>query len=197
MKLRLLLVFGAACIVAAVVTFLRVESGPASSGADVSGIGKTNVPVPTSVAVKASGVGAMHLIAKANGTVFYRASRDGRQCLGGGDEATLGRPAFMICGLDGGNFPSTANPVIAVPDLSTTRDNPNDWKLNRVDGFAADAVARVTLTNGAGEVIAEGLVVNNVFSLVPPDGPTSAGEVRAYDKTGNKVYSRSYRRTSR
>ena len=80
--------------------------------------------------------------------------------------------------------------MIVIPDVQMTEGS-GRWQLVRVDGFAADSVARVTATDSAGVVVGEAQVMDNVFSIVPA-AAVEPGTIKAYDRAGRLVFSHDY-----
>ena len=168
----------------------HARSGPAAEPGFPATIGASGRPIPPTAASRAVGIASLQLIGTRGDRAFYRGmDADNHPCLGAGNASNPGTVGFTLCSND--QRPLTAaNPVIVVPDVQMTQGS-GQWELVRVDGFAADNVARVAVTNGAGAVIAEAPVVSNVFSLVP-SVESDPGTIRAYDHSGKLVFSQSY-----
>jgi hypothetical protein len=168
----------------------RARTGPAAPLGYLATIGASGAPVPPTAASRRAGITSLQLIGKHGDRVFYRGTDTaGHPCVGAGDANALGTVGFTLCSRD--ERPLTAtNPVIVIPDVQMTTGS-SHWQLMRVDGFAADEVARVEATNLAGVVVAGAPVIGNVFSLVSPDG-SETGSIRAYDRSGKVVFSHDY-----
>ena len=168
----------------------HARSGPAAEPGFPATIGASGRPIPPTAASRAVGIASLQLIGTRGDRAFYRGmDADNHPCLGAGNASNLGTVGFTLCSND--ERPLTAaNPVIVVPDVQMTQGS-GQWELVRVDGFAADNVARVAVTDGAGAVIAQAPVVNNVFSVVP-SVESDPGTIRAYDHSGKLVFSQSY-----
>jgi hypothetical protein len=169
----------------------RARTGPAAPPGYAATIGAPGKPVPPTAASRKLGIASLQLIATRGDRAFYRGTdADNHPCLGAGDASDPGTVGFTLCSRD--ERPLTASdPVIVVPDVQQTEGA--GWQLMRVDGFAADSVARVTLTDGTGAVVAEAPAVSNVFSIVPP-AAVEPGTVKAYDRSGKLVFSHDYGR---
>lgn len=115
----------------------------AADQATLSGIGAT---------------GAITQVGSIGGTAFYAVGGgDGGHCYAFGSTARGG--------LSGGCMPAGAQ-VPAVIDMSTVVMNPVDgtWKLDTLQGIAADGVAQVGFLDGSG-VLHTTPVVGNVYRL--------------------------------
>ena len=187
--------YAAACLLAAgglIAAFLaHAHTGPAAPPGYAATIGASGKPIPPTAATRKLGIASLQLIGTRGDRAFYRGTdADNHPCLGAGDAADLGTVGFTLCSRD--ERPLVASePVIVVPDVEQKEGS--GWQLMRVDGFAADSVARVTVTDGTGTVVAETPVVNNVFSIVPT-GAVEPGTVKAYDRSGKLVFSQDYSR---
>jgi len=190
MRRRLVAVLIAATAVAAGLT-MKVAATPPPSNGDLGALGTKGVPVAPTADTKQAGLASLLLLARTNGRAFYRATRaDGAACFAAGNADSPGRIGFLLCGAK--NFPSREVPVFAAPAIGAERAAPEEWRLLRVDGFATDGVARVAVTDEAGDVVGDVQVVDNVFSIVP-SRRSGIGDLRAYDAAGHVVYSQSYR----
>ena len=169
---------------------VRARTGPAAPPGYPSTIGASGKPVTPSAASRKLGIASLQLIGTRGNRAFYRGSdADNHPCLGAGDASNLGTVGFTLCSRD--ERPLIASdPVIAVPDVQMTEGS-GRWQLVRLDGFAADSVARVTATDSAGVVVAEAQVVDNVFSIVPATA-VEPGTIKAYDRNGKLVFSHDY-----
>lgn len=170
----------------------RARTGPAAPPGYPSTIGASGKPVTPSAASRKLGIASLQLIGVRGNRAFYRgADADNHPCLGAGDASDLGTVGFTLCSRD--QRPLIASdPVIVVPDVQMTEGS-GRWQLVRVDGFAADSVARVTAADSDGVVVGEAQVVDNVFSIVPA-GAVEPGMIRAYDRDGKLVFSHDYGR---
>jgi hypothetical protein len=168
----------------------RARTGPAAPPGYPATIGTSGKPVPPTAASRKLGIASLQLIGTRGDRAFYRGTdSDDHPCLAAGDANELGTVGFTLCSRD--ERPLTASdPVIVVPDVQMTADSAG-WQLVRVDGFATDSVARVTVTDSAGAVVAHAAVVDNVFSLAPA-GAVEPGTIKAYDRSGKLVFSRDY-----
>jgi hypothetical protein len=148
--------------------------------------------VTPSAASRKVGIASLQLIGTRGDRAFYRGTdADNHPCLGAGDASDLGTVGFTLCSRD--ERPLIASdPVIVVPDVQMTEGS-GRWQLVRVDGFAADSIARVTATDSVGEVVGEAQVVDNVFSIVPA-AAVEPGTIKAYDRGGKLVFSHDYGR---
>ena len=155
-------------------------------------IGASGRPVSPSAASRKLGIASLQLIGTRGDRAFYRGTDvDNHPCLGAGDASDLGTVGFTLCSRD--ERPLIASdPVIVVPDVQMTEGSAQ-WQLVRVDGFAADSVARVTATDSVGVVVGEAQVVDNVFSIVPA-AAVEPGTIKAYDRRGKLVFSHDYGR---
>ena len=167
----------------------RARTGPAAPPGYPATIGASGKPVLPSAASRRLGIASLQLIGTRGNRAFYRGTDvDKHPCLGAGDANDLGTVGFTLCSRD--ERPLTASdPVIVVPDVQMTEGS--RWQLIRVDGFAADSVARVTATDSVGVVVGEAQVVDNVFSIVPA-GAVEPGMIKAYDRVGKLVFSHDY-----
>ena len=170
----------------------RARTGPAAPPGYPATIGASGKPVSPSAASRKLGIASLQLIGTRGDRAFYRGiNADKHPCLGVGDASDLGTVGFTLCSRD--ERPLTASaPVIVVPDVQMTEGSAQ-WQLVRVDGFAADYVARVTATDSAGVVVGEAQVVDNVFSIVP-GAAVEPGTIKAYDRGGKLVFSHDYGR---
>jgi len=168
----------------------RARTGPAAPPGYPATIGASGKTVPPSAASRKLGIASLQLIGTRANRAFYRGTdADNHPCLGAGDASDIGTVGFTLCSRD--ERPLTASdPVIVVPDVQMTEGS-GRWQLVRVDGFAADSVARVTATDSVGGVVGEAQVVDNVFSIVPAD-PVEPGTIKAYDRGGKLVFSHDY-----
>lgn len=168
----------------------HARSGPAAEPGFPAAIGASGRPIAPTAASRAVGIASLQLIGTRGDRAFYRGTdADNHPCLGAGSASDLGTVGFTLCSND--DRPLTAaNPVIVVPDVQMTEGSAR-WELVRVDGFAADNVARVTATDSAGVVVGRAPVANNVFSFVPAAG-TEPGTIKAYDRAGRLVFSKDY-----
>jgi hypothetical protein len=168
----------------------RARTGPAAPPGYAATIGASGKPVPPTAASRKLGIASLQLIGTRGDRAFYRGTdAENHPCLGAGNASDLGTVGFTLCSRD--DRPLTASePVIVVPDVQQTEGS-SRWQLVRVDGFAADSVARVTVTDSAGSVVAQAPVVNNVFSIVPA-AAAEPGTVKAYDRGGRLVFSHDY-----
>ncbi len=85
----------------------------------------------------------------------------------------------------GGNesFPSPAVPVLRTSPVYG-RDSSPDLFMQQLAGFAADGVARVTVSGAAG-VIASVDATDNVFATAVPHVPVTS--IEALDTAGNEI----------
>jgi hypothetical protein len=170
---------------------VRARTGPAAPPGYPATIGASGKPVTPSAASRKLGIASLQLIGTRGNRAFYRGTdADNHPCLGAGDASDLGTVGFTLCSRD--EQPLIASdPVIVVPDVQMTEGS--GWQLVRVDGFAADSVARVTATASDGVVVGEAQVVDNVFSIVPATA-VEPGTIKAYDRGGKLVFSHDYSR---
>jgi hypothetical protein len=170
---------------------VRARTGPAAPPGYPATIGASGKPVTPSAASRKLGIASLQLIGTRGNRAFYRGTdADNHPCLGAGDASDLGTVGFTLCSRD--EQPLIASdPVIVVPDVQMTEGS--GWQLVRVDGFAADSVARVTATASDGVVVGEAQVVDNVFSIVPA-AAVEPGTIKAYDRGGKLVFSHDYSR---
>ena len=168
----------------------RARTGPAAPPDYPATIGASGKPVSPSAASRKLGIASLQLIGTRGNRAFYRGTdADNHPCLGAGDASDLGTVGFTLCSRD--ERPLIASdPVIVVPDVQMTEGS-GRWQLIRVDGFAADSVARVTATDSGGAVVGEAQVVDNVFSIVPA-AAVEPGTIKAYDRGGKLVFSHDY-----
>jgi hypothetical protein len=186
---RYLLLICAAALVGAALT-LKAAATPEPPATGLSSLSARGVPVSPSPESKQLGLTNLTLLRRTNGRAFYRATRaDGKTCYAAGAADAVGAVGFTLCGAQ--NFPSPEAPVFAAPEVGAERTAPDDWQLFRVDGFAADGVARVAVENRDGEIVGEARVVDNVFAIVPSHGG-GIGTLTAYDAAGRVVFSNSY-----
>jgi hypothetical protein len=186
-------VFGLLAAAGLTAAFLaRARTGPAAPPGYPATIGASGKPVSPSAASRKLGIASLQLIGTHGDRAFYRGTNaDKHPCLGFGDASDLGTVGFTLCSRD--ERPLTASdPVIVVPDVQMTEGSAR-WQLVRVDGFAADSVARVTATDSGGAVVGEAQVVDNVFSIVP-GAAVEPGTIKAYDRGGKLVFSHDYSR---
>jgi hypothetical protein len=178
----------AAGLAAAILALAR--TGPAAPPGYPATIGASGKPLPPTAASRKIGIATLQLIGTRGDRAFYRGTdADNHPCLGAGDASELGTVGFTLCSRD--ERPLTASePVIVVPDVQKTEASAH-WQLVRVEGFAADSVARVTVTDSAGVVAAQARVVDNVFSIIPATA-VDLQTINAYDRSGKLVFSHDY-----
>jgi hypothetical protein len=131
---------------------------------------------------------SIRLLATRGGHTFYVIDVHGprvTQCLAIG---RVGRPElFGALGCSSGDdFPSPDRPIA---DYSTFYGRPNGVvQIGRLEGFAADAVAKVGLLDEDGKLVAPVPVIDNTYLRTTgfPTGPLQA--IVAYDQTGKRVY---------
>jgi hypothetical protein len=170
----------------------RARTGPAAPPGYPATIGASGKPVSPSAASRKLGIASLQLIGTRGNRAFYRGTdADNHPCLGAGDASDLGTVGFTLCSRD--ERPLTASdPVIVIPDVQMTEGSAR-WQLVRVDGFAADSVARVTASDSDGVVVGKAQVVDNVFSIAPATA-VEPGTIKAYDRGGKLVFSHDYSR---
>lgn len=180
----------AALIAAAISAVVMLASG--ASGATPppppvvsSGVSVARTAFGTADQAILSRIGATGAITKVGslgGTAFYSiAGSDGGHCYAVGSD-TVG-------GLSGGCMPAQAS-VPAVVDLSNIVMNPADgsWKLDTLEGIAADGIAQVGFADASGALHTTP-VVGNVYRLAwqaLSGGPSS--QIVGLDANGNRVF---------
>jgi hypothetical protein len=142
------------------------------------------------------GVGAPESISAADVSIlgtrgdrsFYRLSE---HCYGSGPAPPTNHVFGQISCTPA--FPSRNRPVLDTTVYGTIagpdeRPQPEAMTVHRSEGFAADGVAKVALVDADGQVVAETLVVDNIYSFGPAP-PGNAARVIAYDAAGEVVFS--------
>lgn len=136
--------------------------------------------------------GDVLLMGERGDRAFFRLPlRDGGSCFGGGfvgereQGYTLG---FLGCA-GTPRFPSRALPIL---DLAVFHSSPQTGRrVVRMEGFAADGVAKIGVTDGGGAIIAETVVRDNIYKLTAYPPERARGLV-GLDSAGAVVYSTSY-----
>jgi hypothetical protein len=137
----------------------------------------TRVQVPKQTAAwHPTGVGRLFHLATRNGRAFYRFDGPGDNCFGVGDAASVGVLGHAACA-------DASAPLIDLSIVEITRARPDEVRLVRVEGVAADRVATVGVMGVNGEIGARIPVVGNLYSMpFPPVGATRG--LAALDASG-------------
>jgi hypothetical protein len=192
MKRNLTFIAGGSAALIAAVTFGVVMLAGGASGATPpappaisSGVGIARASFNAADQATLGRIGATGAITRIGslaGTAFYSIiGSDGGHCYAFGSEAAGG--------LSGGCIPADAT-VPSVLDMSTVVMNPADgsWKLDALQGIAADGIATVGFVDGAG-VLHTTPVIGNVYRLA---GQTLAGgpssQLIGLDANGKHVF---------
>ena len=144
---------------------------------------------PNSPALKRlNGKVSIRLLATRGGRSFYVIEVHGpriSQCLA---IAREGRPDLFRgfeCG-SGDDFPSRRRPIADFSAFYSKRGG--ETHIDRLEGFAADAVAKVALLDEDGKLVAPVPVIDNTYLRMTgfPTGRLQA--IVAYDRTGRRVF---------
>jgi len=185
----------AAAAVAASVTFASpgrpssVDAGDAAL-ARVSNKQRVPIQLPSNDAraerLKGSGFGNIFMIAKRGNRAFFKFElANGRSCYGVGDVARSWPFGAFGCRNQEPFFPSPEQPIF---DHSVVgKDNGDAYvRFIRVQGFAADGVARIGLRNPERTIIAETPVADNVYLVEQlPNEPVTS--IVALDAEGKAI----------
>lgn len=163
------------------VRFLDLVGDP-RPGAGGAPPGNPAAPRPTGKAL---------LMAERGAIAFFRIPlADGGSCFYTGRRADDGERYDVGGGACGGGFPTPSHPILDQSPIQA--DGPGGFLVMRIEGFAADGVKTVAVTDLSGKVVAETAVTQNVYKITayPPGG---VSELRALDEGRNVVYRWSYR----
>jgi hypothetical protein len=123
------------------------------------------------------------LMANRDGRGFFRISGTHEiSCYATGPADEAQRLGSITCS---DQFPSSDRPLLDMSLLEASR-SVNELHFVRVEGFAADGIAQVGVTNSEGTVLATTIVVDNVYRL--ESVPVAATRLVALDSGGKIVY---------
>jgi hypothetical protein len=137
----------------------------------------------------ASGFGRIWLVASRGDTNFLELEMSsGRSCYGTGQAGGAWPIGVITCRDKAPFFPSPEMPILD-ESIAAMENGESVMHFTRIEGFAADGVARVGLRNAKGLTVTEVPVINNVYSLhTMPSEPVTS--IVALDSTGKVLASR-------
>jgi hypothetical protein len=161
----------------------------------ILGISNTGSTVPTgelpswqlsalqSVGFPTQGV---RLLGERDGTSFYVSKQpDGNYCFGiGFAPAVNPRIDALVCGDQLGTFPSASEPIADLSGISPSPDG--SVRVNKLAGFATDAISRIELLNNNGNIVDSVPVSDNIYAANPTDVPVAV--IAAVDQHGKIIY---------
>jgi len=153
------------------------------------GVSPSDVPASKRAQLDAVGSTGIRQIAVRDGRAFFVIDKsDGSHCYAVGDEGDSNLFGGIECPATS-FFPTPAHPIL---DMSVVRLSPADPRptLTRLEGFAADGVARVAVITASGQVTADTPVIDNVYSAQGnqlPDQPING--LVAFGADGTQLYS--------
>lgn len=134
-------------------------------------LARTNVPATKEV----------FLLATRGDRAFYRVGTPPTSnCYGVGNASSLGVFDGMRCS-------DASAPFIDFSVIEMSRPNPNEVKLLRVEGIAADGVASIGVIDVTGKVVARTPVIGNVYSMSSPPKGALRG-LAALDAAGDVLW---------
>jgi hypothetical protein len=185
MPKRMLLMFVVLCGVgASTAVAVAVRGAHGSSRAGLFRLSNAGVRITPSRGVRhAFRAESVRLLAVRDGRAFYELDTADGRCFGVGSASDLGDPGGEVCPR-GDPFPSASRPTLDFSVYEGQTPDRDSMTLFRIEGFAADGVGAVGVTNQAGRVAWRVPVSNNVYVLshVPP-GLT--GAIVALDDGGS------------
>lgn len=193
-RLHLFLVAMALSLVIATTGFSMAIDGSPSTSQSLSGVSNAGTPVnmtqDAEEALERIGVaGSVALLASRGPDAFYRITDSARgTCYGIGRSSfspvtRASRLGVVFCP---SQFPSAERPVLNMSVSSEVLGQAP--RFTRVEGFAADGVVSVSVTDSSGAIVSTVPITNNVFRLAHlPDRPMTG--LLAFDGGGNIVYS--------
>lgn len=186
MSRRMLLTLALLCGVGAAAAVAFAVRGAHGSGRpDLVRVSNRGVRIAASRGTRhAFHSASVHLLAARDGRAFYELDTTDGQCFGVGSSGDLGDVGGEVCPRGPAPFPSAARSTLDFSVYEGQSPDRDGMTLYRIEGFAADGVAAVGITNRAGHVALRVPVDNNVYVLshVPP-GLT--GEIVALDAAGS------------
>jgi len=154
---------------------LRSSASP-SSAASLSRLSSPGVPVqlsasdPRTKRLEGAGYTSISALATVHDRTFYRFElRSGQACFGTGNSAADWPIGTIMCRIRPPDFPSPELPVLDFSLVGMDRGEAMPTYI-RIEGFAADGVARIGAVDAEGRVIARIPVDGNVYSGPAPDG---------------------------
>jgi hypothetical protein len=128
----------------------------------------------------------VRLLGDRDGTSFYVSKQpDGNYCFGiGFAPAVSPRIDALACGDQLGTFPSANEPIADLSGISTSPDG--SIRVNKLAGFATDAISRIELINSNGDVVEVVPVADNIYAANPANVPVAA--IAAVDQQGKIIY---------
>jgi hypothetical protein len=154
---------------------LRTGASP-SSAASLSRLSSPGVPVqlpasdPRTKRLEGAGYTSISALATVRDRTFYRFDlRSGEACFGTGNSAADWPIGTIMCRIRPPYFPSPELPVLDLSMVGMDRGEATPTYL-RIEGFAADGVARIGAVDAEGRVIARIPVDGNVYSAPAPLG---------------------------
>lgn len=171
MSKRMLLALVVLCgIGTSLAVAIAVRGAHGSSRADLFRFSNRGARITPSVgARRAFHAQSVRLLAVREGRAFYELDTADGRCFAVGSASSLGDPGGEVCPR-GEAFPSASRPTLDFSVYEGHTPDRDNMTLFRIEGFAADGVAAVGITNPAGHVVSRVPVLNNVYVLshVPP-----------------------------
>jgi len=182
---RKLVLAGAVAITAMVAAAFALRTEASRDMTRVSNAGKAVKDV-RGLPARSANVRGGSLLAVRGARAIYRLDRSGAApCYGVGPAADVADVDSVTC--TRATFPTAVHPVLDFSVYEGTRRDVRELALFRVEGIAADGVARVEFLRPNGDVALSVPVTDNVYATASvPRGPVKG--MAAVDKAGERFW---------